>query len=427
MIDRVDCSGTGLGHSSSVYRESATGEEDSVTILTRDQTGFDQLDPINSSGCTVGKAIAEGVIAHSYTRHYSVPVGKLTERQCQMNKSRFDPAQVQKMWEQRFFQEGYPYSMNSRIGSGFFSTGVGSGKVYFAFSSDGDIKGFSLDANGACLPLELSQLPEKPAMVTDPSNDYYFCSGPRIRTEKNDQLTNSQPQNRLEFLSNELKKSQSAVTANDEMIALLADELRNPQKSIAFYTAAGISIAAGIDDLNGYHRRIFGQTGEPKTDEDFQTMSKRILEEPATVLRSIKEFFESFYFTDPTLTHKAIADLSICLSKPIPIFTENGDLLHQKTGVEALVMKAPVHPMKAKLGRQWIENLDYLVCTGLSHDDRGFIAYLREINPNLRIVANSLPGEIPLFIFQNEPKDIYLPGDAHKIFPKLRDLCVSSS
>ena len=81
-----------------------------------------------------------------------------------------------------------------------------------------------------------------------------------------------------------------------------------------------------------------------------------------------------------------------------------------------------VDDIKSGIDIDYIKSLNYLVCTGLSNDDRGLIAYFRELNPGLKIVANSLPNQVPEFILPDDPNDLYLPGDTQEIMPELAKL-----
>jgi hypothetical protein len=116
-----------------------------------------------------------------------------------------------------------------------------------------------------------------------------------------------------------------------------------------------------------------------------------------------------------TDAHSAISQIGFDL-----VFTKNLDNLHEKAGSETIKLNGvSAKRFKAEVNSEELKKIDVLVTTGLSHDDRGFIAYLREINPNLIVIANDLPGSVPNFLDPSNKKDLYLEADAHKLFQEI--------
>lgn len=312
------------------------------------------------------------------------------------NQAKWGDQQVQLLWQRVYETPQQIYNMCNFTEDGQISTGVSNNSTYVSISIGDESFGLNLDDSGTITNLETGRLAAKVKIETGSGNNDYLFTAVKEH-EISSQETRINPE----------------TTVND-----LAKDLKDPNKSIAFYTGAGLSIAAGIKDMAGYNKILSGDVPRLKTKEHMDNAVARIKQNPKQVLSSIKEFYQSFYLAKPSPAHEAIAELASSVNKPMPVFTENHDLLHQKTGINVMQMRAaPV--MKAELDMDAIKNLDCIVCTGLSHDDRGFLAYLREINPNIKIIGNALPGQKPDFIDDENPLDIYLPGDAHEILPKL--------
>lgn len=342
--------------------------------------------------------------AQEAINHKTIQLGfsKLTQEERGRNKEKWNADRVQALWDAKYSSPGFPYHMNGVDEGGQLSTGVASRSTYITVHYGHEVAGFIQDEEGNTKTLEAGQLAEKRIVGPGPKNDYFFTSPRDMR---------------------EVESTQSSVKSLslDEILAELVNDLTNPNKRVAIYSGAGISIAAGVDDINRYNMRIAGDIGRPSTLKDFQSTAARVKADPKSILKSVREFYESLYFANPSPAHEAIAELAIELPNPLLVFTENLDLLHQKTGINVIAMK-PANQMKPYLNEDQLRQLDCIVCTGLSHDDRGFIAYLREINPNIRIIGNALLDQKPYFIDESNSNDVYLAANAHEVFPRLLDL-----
>lgn len=284
------------------------------------------------------------------------------------------------------------YNMNNLSNVGQISTGIGNNGFYITVHyrdrsiaykiCNGELTNIT-GTNEAAPRIDISQ-------HTGPSSDYYFHAA--------------------QFYRN----NQEAKSSNPEIIQAA---LNDPQKRVAIYTGAGISISAGIKGSEAYLKSLIGDNATRSiTNTDMETLIRRLESNPKSVLQAIEDFNRSLYFTPPSPAHIAIAKLS---HRPETIvFTENLDSLHQRSGISPIVMK-PAQEMLSELDIEELKKIDVLITTGLSHDDRGFIAYLRELNPQLQIIANAHPGEVPDFINPNNALDIFVPGDAQEIFPEL--------
>ena len=82
----------------------------------------------------------------------------------------------------------------------------------------------------------------------------------------------------------------------------------------------------------------------------------------------------------PSKAHDAIAD--IAHAKQCAVFTENIEVAHQKTGIQ------PIMP-EPKIRKQgsYFKDIDAIICVGLSHDDRGLLAFYKKHNPTGVIIA----------------------------------------
>ena len=160
--------------------------------------------------------------------------------------------------------------------------------------------------------------------------------------------------------------------------------------------------------MQSFNQRLFGSNKIG----DLDSLITSLKRDPQNHLEQMRSFFSSLTNSIPTDAHSAIKQINFDL-----VFTENLDNLHEKTGTEPIKLNTiSVQNFKAKVNPEEIKKIDVLVTTGLSHDDRGFIAYLREINPHLIVIANDLPGSVPNFLNPNNEKDLYLEGDAHRVF-----------
>jgi hypothetical protein len=313
----------------------------------------------------------------------------------------------EKLWERKLHRQSYPYEMNYICNTNSLCTGIGYGEVYFAIKiNQNDFTGYAMNPLGQVRKLSPEEMPNiKPSSYQSGGN-YFFTDSPR------------------EFP--EASKKMSADKTN--ILSKLADAIKDPNTRVAFYTGAGISVASGIGDFRGFYNNLWNHPTPPTNQEEFQTVLNLLEANPAKFLGSIIEFFKSFEMANPSNAHKALAELVLLADKPLPVFTENHDSIHQKTGLPVIATsRLKVEDIKASLNLDYISKLDYLVCSGLSHDNRALIAYFRRINPNLIIIANSLPEVVPNFIDPDNEKDIYLAGDIQQVLPELLELCRNSA
>lgn len=100
--------------------------------------------------------------------------------------------------------------------------------------------------------------------------------------------------------------------------------------------------------------------------------------------------------------------------KKTQIITENLDYLHEYTGI----MPYRIHGdhLRKQIHPSNLREIDYILCIGLSFDDRGFLGWYKAHHPNGKIIAIDLMQ--PSYL-GNE--DYLIQRDLQKIIPKIAD------
>jgi len=186
-------------------------------------------------------------------------------------------------------------------------------------------------------------------------------------------------------------------------IAQLAEILKN--KKVLFYTGAGISIASGVHSMDQ-----LSETLGIEVSEKVDGLLKNAIANPQDVIESWEEFTKAAFEKPTTLAHQSLGSLAQKLKSQI--FTENVDHLQERAGAKATYLTGPW--LKKNIQPEWLKDVDVVVTVGLSYDDRGFLGWYKENNPNGKIVAVNL----------NEPsyignEDFILKGDCQKVVPEL--------
>lgn len=187
--------------------------------------------------------------------------------------------------------------------------------------------------------------------------------------------------------------------------AISIDQLASfiQEHSVVFYTGAGISIASGIPSMAQLEEAV-----HIERINDTLNISK-IIDNAAEIVSNFKQFCESAMYAQPSQAHKAITALAN--KKQCAIFTENVDILHQKTGIQPIMptpqLSADAHHFK---------DIDAIICVGLSHDDRGLLGFYKACNPSGIIIAIDLKQ--PDYMGS---EDWLLVGDLQCILPMLNE------
>lgn len=94
-------------------------------------------------------------------------------------------------------------------------------------------------------------------------------------------------------------------------------------------------------------------------------------------------------------------------------------MLQQRTGVNPL---GPLFPdsFLQQVSIENIQEIEVIICIGLSHDDRGFLAFYKDRNPSGIII--SIDMALPNYL---SSKDMLVKGDIQKIMPELEKNLIS--
>ncbi|NLZ24576.1 hypothetical protein GX888_02425 [Candidatus Dojkabacteria bacterium] len=183
----------------------------------------------------------------------------------------------------------------------------------------------------------------------------------------------------------------------------LVEILKN--KKVLFYTGAGISIASGVHSMDQLH-----ETLGIRMSERVDGFLKKAVANPQEVTDSWEGFTKAAFEKPATPAHHSLGELAKKLRSQI--FTENVDYLQEKVGVKPVHLTGPW--LKENIQPEWLRDIDAVVTVGLSYDDRGFLGWYKENNPNGKIIAINL----------NQPsylgnEDFVLKGDCQRVIPEL--------
>ena len=134
---------------------------------------------------------------------------------------------------------------------------------------------------------------------------------------------------------------------------------------------------------------------------------KSIWQNSQKITQAFSKFCQSAIYGNPTKAHFALK--KIAEKKSISILTENVDLLQQRTGIE------PIHVHSKKLHsipKKSLQEIDAIVCIGLSRDDRGLLAWYKQNNPKEILIA--INQETPNYLSKN---DYICLEDLQKVLP----------
>jgi len=187
-------------------------------------------------------------------------------------------------------------------------------------------------------------------------------------------------------------------------VTQLVEILKN--KKVLFYTGAGISEASGVLSMNQLQEIL--EIDEKS--EKVNGLLKKAIANPQNVIESWEKFTKAAFEKPATPAHQSLKILAQKLKSQI--FTENFDHLQERTGVKAVRLTGPW--LKENIQPEWLKDINAVITIGLSYDDRGFLGWYKENNPNGKIIAVNL----------NQPsylgnEDFILKGDCQKFIPEL--------
>lgn len=242
-------------------------------------------------------------------------------------------------------------------------------------------------------PEEISQL------VEHLFNDYHTTNSEAIQTFSNPFTPEIAEKIRVEIRELMLPKPQNIDTT------ALIEILKN--KKVLFYTGAGISKASKVHDMNQLK-----QTLGIAMSEQVDNFLKKATANPKEIVEAWEEFIKAAFANPATPAHQSLGNIAKQLNAQI--FTENIDHLQEKTGVKPTHLTGPW--LKENIKPEWLKDIDVIITAGLSYDDRGFLGWYKENNPNGKIIA----------IDVNQPsylgnEDFLLKGDCQKVLPELEN------
>ena len=187
----------------------------------------------------------------------------------------------------------------------------------------------------------------------------------------------------------------------EELVKVIRD------KRILFYTGAGLSLASGVPAMNELTALLGLEAGEK-----FLFSLGSALENPREFASKIRMFHQACFFSAPTQAHFVLKDLAVF--KNSRIVTENLDSLHEASGICPYRID-PDH-LRNDVGGAALRQFDYIICVGLSYDDRGFLGWYKQQNPHGKIVAVDLKQ--PSYLGD---EDYLVVGDIQEVFSHFDD------
>jgi NAD-dependent SIR2 family protein deacetylase len=198
-----------------------------------------------------------------------------------------------------------------------------------------------------------------------------------------------------------VEHSSPQTIVEDDLISVICN------KSIVFYTGAGLSVASGVPSMNQLNDLLGLEEGKP-----FIDFLREILEHPDQFVEKISIFHNACFYCPPTEAHNALKKLA--LFKNTKIVTENLDCLHEYSGI--LPYRIDAKQLREELGSSQLHQIDYIICVGLSYDDRGFLGWYKRHNPKGKIIAINLGN--PSYLGD---EDLIIREDLQCLIPSLEN------
>lgn len=182
------------------------------------------------------------------------------------------------------------------------------------------------------------------------------------------------------------------------------------ENNILFYTGAGISLASSVPAMNELHELLELEVGA-----GFLFSLEKAIKAPFEFADKIKQFHKACLYSPATLAHYALKDISFY--KNAPLVTENLDCLHEASGI----FPYRINPQQLRKGvkGKGIGQFDFIICIGLSFDDRGFLGWYKNQNPKGKIIAIDLFQ--PSYLGD---EDYWLCRDIQIAIPEIRDAVI---
>ncbi|GEM_PF-2220275 len=180
---------------------------------------------------------------------------------------------------------------------------------------------------------------------------------------------------------------------------------------VLFYTGAGLSIASNVPAMNELRNLLELEKGE-----NFLFSLRGAIENPREFASKISFFHRACFSSTPTQAHFALKELADL--KHIRLITENLDCLHEASG--AYPYRIDAKHLRDQVGSEFLTQFDYIICVGLSYDDRGFLGWYKERNPRGKIISIDL--QLPSYLGD---EDFLLIGDLQEVIPSLKSAIIN--
>lgn len=185
----------------------------------------------------------------------------------------------------------------------------------------------------------------------------------------------------------------------------ILEEIIKSEK-VLFYTGAGLSLASNVPAMNELYELLGLKEGEK-----FLFSLEEAIEAPREFAEKIKIFHNACLYSAPTPAHLALKDLSFYQNTRI--ITENLDCLHEASGI--FPYRIDANHLREEIGGQSLNQFDYVICIGLSFDDRGFLGWYKKQNPQGKIVAVDIYQ--PSYLGD---EDFWVVGNLQTLIPELQ-------
>ena len=177
-------------------------------------------------------------------------------------------------------------------------------------------------------------------------------------------------------------------------------------KKVLFYTGAGLSLASDVPAMNELNELLGLERGI-----QFLFSLEKAIGSPRDFAEKIRVFHHACLYSAPTPAHQALKHLS--LFKMTRVLTENLDCLHEASGI--LPYRIDAKRLREEIGEQSLLPFDYVICVGLSFDDRGFLGWYKKQNPQGKIIAVDI--QQPSYLGD---EDFWIQGDLQVLVPELQ-------
>jgi NAD-dependent SIR2 family protein deacetylase len=198
------------------------------------------------------------------------------------------------------------------------------------------------------------------------------------------------------------KQSAPQFIGEDEILWIIAN------KRILFYTGAGLSVASKVPSMTQLNNLLGLKNGE-----EFVLSLQNAVLHPESFSERILAFHDACFFSPPTEAHRALSKLALFINTKI--VTENLDRLHEYSGI--IPYRIDAEELR-QMGGSQLRNIDYVICIGLSYDDRGFLGWYKNNNLNGKIISVDLGHPTYLgdedFIIHTDLQDL-IPSLANQI------------